>query len=248
MDPLGLFRDAVLAQKLPTPTTTSDPSAAASQPPSELAEATHIYFTVPTPQCLPVESETRFTQGSGDAVDLRSIYLAYLCKEDAPQDYLAKYTDLNSKLPEGKQARHLNFVEKLELVSWLEGADSSDYVKAPAPTQAADAAVPVVPGTGAAVTQTSVNGRPVKVIDARLQAIYNGERKMGDRNTVLRGVKPTVSPSSHQPSTPILTPKTRTSPTSANTKTSSSPNAAKTPPNPAASPCAPSRPPLPNPP
>ncbi|ETN46037.1 uncharacterized protein HMPREF1541_00220 [Cyphellophora europaea CBS 101466] len=197
MDALNLFRNAVTATRLPIPTTSSDPSSEPS--PSELAEATHLYFAVPSPHCLPLDNITRFTQSSGDQIDLRSIYLAYLCKDDAPQEYLQKFTDLNAKLPAGQQAKHLNFVEKLELVSWLDGAEGTEFVKpleatADDVTAAADAAtgaVPVVSGTGVGVTQTSVNGRPVKVIDARLQTIYNGERKMGDRNTVLRGIKPT---------------------------------------------------------
>ncbi len=32
-----------------------------------------------------------------------------------------------------------------------------------------------------------------RTVDPRLREIYNLERRMGDRNTVLRGIKPTVS-------------------------------------------------------
>ena len=127
MDALNLFRNAVTATRLPIPTTSSDPSSEPS--PSELAEATHLYFAVPSPHCLPLDNITRFTQSSGDQIDLRSIYLAYLCKDDAPQEYLQKFTDLNAKLPAGQQAKHLNFVEKLELVSWLDGAEGTEFVK-----------------------------------------------------------------------------------------------------------------------
>ncbi|KAL2367078.1 hypothetical protein RJ035_005229, partial [Blastomyces gilchristii] len=45
-------------------------------------------------------------------------------------------------------------------------------------------------GAGAGVG-VGVGGRPVRSVDPRLQEIYNGERKMGDRNSVLRGIKPT---------------------------------------------------------
>lgn len=41
---------------------------------------------------------------------------------------------------------------------------------------------------------TSAGGRQGKSIDPRLAEIYNGERRMGDRNSVLRGIKPTVLP------------------------------------------------------
>ena len=45
---------------------------------------------------------------------------------------------------------------------------------------------------GGVTTVPAVGGRVAKTIDPRLQEIYNGERRMGDRNTVLRGIKPTV--------------------------------------------------------
>ena len=80
------------------------------------------------------------------------------------------------------------FVERIDLLTWLEGAsDESEYIKpfegdsGAGEAKAAAAAVPTVSGTGVGVTQQSASGKPVKVIDARLQEIYNGERKMGDR-------------------------------------------------------------------
>ena len=199
MDPLGLLRAAVPKEKEepkvePFPTTSSDPSDAE---PAELHEATHLYLRRPTPICLSLDLKTRFVL-EGEEVDLRSVYLAYLHRELGVPDYLAKFADLNAQLPADKQARQLSFVERIELVDWLQGSEGSesDLIKpleiAP-DAVAASGTVPVVAGTGASLVQTSVNGRPVKVIDARLQAIYNGERKMGDRNTVLRGIKPTVS-------------------------------------------------------
>lgn len=112
----------------------------------------------------------------------------------------------------------LIFLERLDLFTWLEGAsDDSEHIKplegaAAAAEAAATAAgvaqadnaagiaagavggVTTVPSgtTGAAQAGTQL-GRPQKQIDPRLQEIYNGERKTGDRNTVLRGIKPTVS-------------------------------------------------------
>ena len=110
----------------------------------------------------------------------------------------------------GQKLRNLVFVERIELIAWLEGAsdeeggsefitplrsdrlDSGDVATkaADAASGAAGAGGPAVVGSAGAATVAG--GRPVKVIDARLQEIYNGERKMGDRNTVLRGIKPTV--------------------------------------------------------
>lgn len=208
MDALNSFRIAAAAKSLPIPSSSSETYA--EPQPADLAEATHLYFAKPSPHSLPLDIITRFSRPPRDGtdekvpvpVDLRSVYLAYIWNEFAPQIYFNKVNELNERLPSGQQAQGLQFVEKLELVSWLDGAEaSSDLIKpleispdvATATTEAVTGSVPVISATGTGVTQTSVNGRPVKVIDARLQAIYNGERKMGDRNTVLRGIKPTVS-------------------------------------------------------
>lgn len=206
MDALSTFRTAVVSKTLPIPSTTSDVS---SEPqPAELAEARYLYFANPSPHSLSLDTITRFVRGeiagkelAGTPINLRSVYLAYIYNELSPTIYFRKVEDLNGELPPEQHAQGLQFVEKLELMTWLEGADGSDLVKpletssdaAAATADAVASTVPVISGTGAGVTQTSINGRPVKVIDARLQAIYNGERKMGDRNTVLRGIKPTVS-------------------------------------------------------
>ncbi|EKV19103.1 Pol II transcription elongation factor subunit Cdc73, putative [Penicillium digitatum] len=110
----------------------------------------------------------------------------------------------------------LIFLERLDLFTWLEGAsDDSEHIKplegaAAAAEAAATAAgiaqadnaagiaagavggVTSVPSGAAGAAQPGTQlGRPQKQIDPRLQEIYNGERKIGDRNTVLRGIKPT---------------------------------------------------------
>ncbi|OQE85311.1 hypothetical protein PENNAL_c0024G04422 [Penicillium nalgiovense] len=110
----------------------------------------------------------------------------------------------------------LIFLERLDLFTWLEGAsDDSEHIKplegAAAAAEAAAAAAGVaqadnaagiaagaiggvtsVPSGAAGAAQPGTQlGRPQKQVDPRLQEIYNGERKIGDRNTVLRGIKPT---------------------------------------------------------
>lgn len=99
------------------------------------------------------------------------------------------------------------FSEKLDLITWLEGAsDESECIRplgaeeaARQAGQAADVAMgrQGVGGLeagvgGVAGVRVDGDGRGEKVIDARLRQIYSGERRMGDRNSVLRGVKPTV--------------------------------------------------------
>lgn len=243
-DPLLALRRAIAASSLPTPTTTPDLSAEAQQQQTtdDLAAATHLYFQHPTSQTLPLTSATRFVSASSDStVDLRSIFFAWQKKDVAIPEYIASAQELNEALKQKRegteQVQNLVFVERLDLITWLEGAsDDSEYIKplegaaavavaeAQAEAQAAAQAqaqaqasaniasgaaggVSSVPsgaagaGAGAGAGQAvgagaapgAAGGRAAKPIDPRLQEIYNGERKMGDRNSVLRGIKPTVS-------------------------------------------------------
>jgi parafibromin len=242
-DPLLSLRRAIAAHALPTPTTSTKlPSEHAT---NDLARATHLYFAHPIPQSIPLETATRFVSAAaGDvAVDLRSIFFAWLKKDVAIPEYIASAQELDDVLTAlqsdglgrksaedqaGAQSRVLNlvFVERLDLITWLEGAsDESEYIRplegalpaaaavgdvsgailagapgaAAGPAVASGAVAPgVVPGSGGAVVGTAAGVQSVaatrlaKAIDPRLQEIYNGERKLGDRNTVLRGIKATV--------------------------------------------------------
>lgn len=205
-DPLLLLRSSLAASKPPQLTTSSDPDEAVANATESFSEATHLYFSYPTPQCLALTTLTRFTSTTPDTaqVDLRSIYFAWVQKDVTVSEYIASAQELDRQLQEGRKIRILVFVERVELTTWLEGAsDESEHIKAPEGTPgtegaaakaaeiAGGAGVPVQAGTGATTTQ-QVGGRPVRVIDVRLQAIYNGERKMGDHNSILRGIKPTV--------------------------------------------------------
>jgi hypothetical protein len=209
-DGLLLFRNSIAASSLPFLTTSADVNAAESSQTDSLALASHLYFSSPLPQCLSLDSSTRFISTTPDtaAVDLRSIYFAWVKKDVPVNEYIALAQELDGQLPEGQKIRNLVFVERLDLITWLEGAsDESEYIKplegpepgtAPAPARGADpaggAAVSTALGAGPAVgQQVGPGGRATKIIDARLQEIYNGERLMGDRNSVLRGIKPTVS-------------------------------------------------------
>ncbi len=209
-DSLLLFRNSIAASSQPLLTTSADINTAESSQTDSLALATHLYFSIPLPQVLPLNGSTRFISKTPDtkAVDLRSIYFAWIKKDVPVNEYIALAQELDGQLPEGQRIRNLVFVERLDLITWLEGAsDESEYIKAfegpgagtaeiaaKAADVAGGAGVPTILGPGVGVVQqTGVGGRPVKVIDARLQEIYNGERLMGDRNSVLRGIKPTVS-------------------------------------------------------
>ena len=198
-DPLLRLRQSITTASPPI-LTISDSSEARTD---DLALATHLFFESPTPTSYPLSTLTRFIS-SEKAVDLRSIWFAWEHKEDPIPKYISSAQALNDALAgsqENAEARvqNLVFVERLDLITWLEGSsDDSEYIKPlEADSAAAQAAAGVGPtsaaaGTGAAAAGTSGvriarNGNPV------LQAIYNNERRLGDRNTILRGIKPTVS-------------------------------------------------------
>lgn len=219
-DPLLALRRAIAAGSLPTPTTTAELSDQNAT--GNLAEATHLYFSQPSPQSLALNTPTRFVSAaSNSAVDLRSIFFAWQKKDVAIPEYIASAQEINEALKQkepqepGKEevVQNLVFVERLELITYLEGAaDESEYIK---PLEGAAAAAAAAAAAGAAQAEASAGiasgtiggvpsvpsgsapsgaqgGRPQKPIDPRLQEIYNGERKTGDRNSVLRGIKQTV--------------------------------------------------------
>lgn len=252
-DPLLSLRRAIATNNLPTATTASDPTTLNDQNTTDdLAKATHLYFQTPTPHTIPLSAPTRFVSASTETqVDLRSIFFAWQKKDVAIPEYIASAQELSetlSKQPEqqadadgdrktkeeGKNknkapVQNLVFVERLDLITWLEGAsDESEYIR---PLEGVDAGRVYVGGeggpggvpggdvggvgdgkmtgagvgagvggggggavgaVGGAIGGGQQHGKAVKVIDPRLRAIYDLERKMGDRNDVLRGIKPTV--------------------------------------------------------
>lgn len=197
-DALLSLRKAISTDNIPTPTTTTRIPPPEESKTDDLSKATYLYFPDPaSPHTIDLSSPTRFVSAASDsAVDVRSIFFAWQKKDVAIPEYIASAQELNDAGGEsGKVVQNLVFVERLDLITWLEGAtDESEYIK-PLVGDAAAAAAAAAPGPAAGIdsgAKVVQHGKAVKVIDPRLQEIYNGERKMGDRNTVLRGIKPTV--------------------------------------------------------
>ncbi|PGH31256.1 hypothetical protein GX50_05993 [[Emmonsia] crescens] len=234
---------------------------------TDLTTATHLYLP-PTSQCIPLSTPTRFISAAAGniPIDLRSIYFAWLKRDVAIPEYIASAQGVNEGIEkrrrkeggeggegegEGEVGKVLNlvFVERLDLITWLEGAsEDSEYIRplegagvgvggltageagaggvgagaggAGAAARAAEDSAMAASGAAGGVSTVSgagagagagvgaalgsqggagagagagagVGGRPVRSVDPRLQEIYNGERKMGDRNSVLRGIRPT---------------------------------------------------------
>jgi parafibromin len=197
-DPLFLLRQSIASDSPIIPTTSEDASSAASVDLS-LATAKYLRFSSPVQVSIPLTTPTRFVS-SDQPVDLRSIYFAWLKREVAIPEYNASALALNSELADeggaGGKVQNLAFVERLDLITWLEGAsEESEYIKPLASdTAGAVASAQVASGAvgGIAPVPSGGVGRQGKTIDPRLAEIYNGERRMGDRNSILRGIKPTV--------------------------------------------------------
>ncbi len=200
-DPLLCLRHSIASKQPPILTTSAD-ATAASDAVDDLAIATHLHFTEPNHQYFPLDTLTRFVS-SGNAVDLRSIYFAWQKKDSAIPEYITSAQQLNEELAApggaGGKVQNLVFVERLDLITWLETAsDESEYIKPlesdGLAASAAGSAQVASGAVGGIVTIPSgvAGGRPGKPINPRLARIYNGERRMGDRNSVLRGIKPTV--------------------------------------------------------
>ncbi|KAI4198410.1 MAG: hypothetical protein LQ350_005270 [Teloschistes chrysophthalmus] len=195
VDPLVRLRQSIAANDTPITTTSVEPTADAIE---NLAIATHLQFNNPQ-HIYPLDTPTRFTsQSSSKPVDLRSIWFAWQNKDVNIPDYIASAQQLNEELASKEspiKVQNLVFVEKLDLITWLEGAsDDSDYIKGLESDAAAAKSAQVASGAAGGVSTIpsgAAGARAGKTIDPRLQEIYNGERRTGDRNTVLRGIKPT---------------------------------------------------------
>ncbi|KAF4637271.1 hypothetical protein G7Y89_g786 [Cudoniella acicularis] len=196
-DPLLLLRQSIASESACIPSITEDVTSNSSVDLS-LAAARYLQFTSPTRIALPLNTPTRFIS-SNKPVDLRSIYFAWLKRDTVIPEYNASAQALNTELAAdegaGGEVQNLGFVERLDLITWLEGSsEESEHIK-PLASDTVSAAVSAQVASGAAggiapVTSRNV-GRQNKTIDPRLAEIYNGERRMGDRNSVLRGIKPT---------------------------------------------------------
>lgn len=199
-DALILLRSSIANNNAVLPGTSTDPSAASAD--LNLAQATHLHFTSPSPVALALSSATRFYKDD-QPVDLRSIFFAWENREAPIPAYasavLQLNTDLSAEGAAGGAVKQLAFVERLDLITWLEGGqEESDYIK---PLATPSAAAPSGAQNQAAAGALKGEKKP-KVVGERLQVIYAGERKTGDRNSVLRGIKPTVSAFTHTHTSP----------------------------------------------
>ncbi|KAF2636844.1 CDC73-domain-containing protein [Massarina eburnea CBS 473.64] len=188
-DPLYNLRLSIASGNAPILANTPDPHTS-SDTVLTLANATHLSFNNGTAhKTFLITVPTRFAPDS-KPIDLRSIYFAWTNKDAQVTEYFAAVQALNEELPSGAggSVQNLNFAQRIELVSWLSGeTETSESIVAveggAAEGGAAGHAKDIASGkVGGKAGGVSVGGQ-----DARLLQIYDGERRMGDHNTALRG-------------------------------------------------------------
>ncbi|TGJ79487.1 hypothetical protein E0Z10_g9278 [Xylaria hypoxylon] len=190
-DPLLLLRQSIASGSAIMPTASAEASAVEVS----LSQATHLTFTSPSRIPLPIDTPTRFVSND-TPVDLRSIYFAWLNREVAIPEYNSFASQLNQDLGGKAHVHKFAYIEKLDLITWLEGAiEENECIRPLAGDKdgsVSTAAAALASKGAAAPAIGSTLGRSGKgTLDPRLASIYNSERKMGNRNSVLRGIKPT---------------------------------------------------------
>jgi parafibromin len=169
-DPLITLRQSIALSNTPILSTSSTPDS----PTSDLIQAKSIHFLniLDKDVSFQLDFPTRFSSNDSP-VDLRSIYFAWLQRDASGPDYISATRDLNEN-GAGISVSILLFAQRQDIISWLSGQqDESEYI-APLPS-----------------TGPTAGGLKAPKVDARLQEIYKGERKIQDRHNVLHGIKPT---------------------------------------------------------
>ncbi|KAF2152047.1 CDC73-domain-containing protein [Myriangium duriaei CBS 260.36] len=203
-DPLILLRDCIKRGGAPLPTTSSDPSTASDT--ATLETATHLLFDLEQPgasarEVIELATPTRFiSQRDNAPLDLLSVFFSWTNRDTGLTEYISAVQTLNNeRTKNGLQGvTNVVFTERVDLASWLSGEnDESEFIKSlddtPEARKAAQGAADIARGVqdvamGDAAAQPRVSTRGEA---ERIKAIYKMERSLGDRNTVLRGIKPT---------------------------------------------------------
>ncbi|KAF2226204.1 RNA pol II accessory factor, Cdc73 family-domain-containing protein [Elsinoe ampelina] len=198
-DPLILLRDSIANNTTPLPTSTANPSEASDAAP--LVSATHLLFNTQKPgeaaqTIISLSTQTRFiSQRDNAPLDLLSVYFSWTNRDAGLQDYIAAVRALDeARTSSGLSGvTNVGFTERVDLASWLNGeTDESEFIKRADDNKesrkAADGAADLARGDDVTMGDAPPSGRRE---EERIKSIYRMERSLGDRNTVLRGIKPT---------------------------------------------------------
>ena len=202
-DALLALRTAIAAGITPLLSTTED----ASTGTDNFAQATHLHIGTASgsQSTFPLRAETRY-----NGIDLRSVYFTWLNRDKGTAAYVSARNAADKELAQNGvqgQIKQLPFTERTDLIAWLDGTNEESEnlrpLDAARAAQQAERAAAITAGTAEGAPAAGLGGevkapgaRGKGQLDPKLAKIYAGERKMGDRNSILRGIKPTVcSPS-----------------------------------------------------
>ncbi|KAG5513509.1 hypothetical protein PMAC_000941 [Pneumocystis sp. 'macacae'] len=144
---------------------------------ASLEEATHLCFSGET--MVGLRDSTRFVRrATGEAFDVQAIYFAWLLRDANVAEYIQRCGEAD--------VRNLSFLEKTDLVAWLDGAPESEHIL---PLDDSAAAATIAAPAGASARRVGFE-RPER--SPVLLKIYAQERTIASRSTVLRGLKPMV--------------------------------------------------------
>ncbi|KAH9826153.1 RNA pol II accessory factor, Cdc73 family, C-terminal [Teratosphaeria destructans] len=199
-DALSLLRAIITTgQSLPIPSSTSDASTATDTQVS-LAAASYLIFNAQNAHtAIPLTQPTRFisTAAGNKPFDLRTVYFVWQIRDKNAGQVISETAALNQELQalgkHGEQVPNTAFLERVDLNDWLDGKtgeSESEFIQPldggkTTRREAADAAG-VASGDVEMRDADDVGGKGEQ---ERLREIYAAERKLGDRNLVLRGVK-----------------------------------------------------------
>ncbi len=124
-----------------------------------------------------LSEKTRFTKGETQtALDLKTVYYAYLLRESSSTEYIQACSERN--------ILNLSFLEKTDLLAWLEGAPTSEHIT-PTPEESKRAAQAQI-DEPAAKRQAGKVERPETLL-----RIYRQEHTIHQFSWCLHGRKPT---------------------------------------------------------
>lgn len=132
---------------------------------------------------LAFSQPTRFESQTPEigALDVKTVWFAWLNKAAGITDYIAAAEEHN--------INHLRFLERTDLVSWLEGSSTeSEFIKSDT-TPGAPSTDATAEGAAAATIAATTGRVEKRPIAQDMVAIYENEKQLANHNTVLHGSK-----------------------------------------------------------
>ncbi|OLL24183.1 Cell division control protein 73 [Neolecta irregularis DAH-3] len=163
MDPLVLLKSAIAAGTPPVLLSSTDPQSA---PVPDIRNAQALCF--PPSLTFSLDTPTRFANAARKPFSLATVYFAWLLKDANVAEYIAQSSD--------REIENLSFLEKTDLIAWLEGAPHSDHI-----LSLQDHSPPDLPHKKAPAQKSPK--------DSALLKIYSHERPVTTRSSLLHGQK-----------------------------------------------------------